>query len=156
MQLGHIARLRRPIIHLRVNVQGVVAAPRRPRFFVPDPLKIGGLRSRTGAGDQQIASVMEQQLHQPRVAASVFGDSPIGRHVGRGFALTEMKGYPIKEPGMILKMPISYIRILLVSDGPDRLGGYPLRVALGIARADARIELVAALKYKVAAVAPVT
>src|SRR4051812_11801407 len=41
--VGKIGDLRRPVIHLRVDVDRPIAAPGRAHQLVPDPLKIRGL-----------------------------------------------------------------------------------------------------------------
>ena len=46
MALREVGRLGRPVVHLRVDVDGVVAAPRRPDLVVPDALQVGRLRAR--------------------------------------------------------------------------------------------------------------
>src|ERR1039458_7336806 len=48
---------RRPIVHFRVDVRRVVAAPRRVQKLVPKALQIGRLRTPAGTGDQKIAPV---------------------------------------------------------------------------------------------------
>lgn len=40
MQLGQIGDLCWPIIHLRIDIQCVIAAPRRPGILVPDALEV--------------------------------------------------------------------------------------------------------------------
>ena len=35
VHLRQIGQLRRPVIHLRVDIDGIVRAPGRPQFFIP-------------------------------------------------------------------------------------------------------------------------
>ena len=44
--LGEIGRLRRPVVHLRVDVDGVFRAPGRRHLVVPQALQVGGLSAR--------------------------------------------------------------------------------------------------------------
>ena len=53
--------LHRPVVHLRVDVDGVVGAPRGAQVLVPNALEVGGLGAGPGAGDNQIAAVLVQQ-----------------------------------------------------------------------------------------------
>ena len=50
-----------PVVHFRVDVDGEVGAPRSAEMLVPDALEVGGLGSGTGAGDDQIPSVLIEQ-----------------------------------------------------------------------------------------------
>jgi len=54
-------RLGGPVVHLRVDVDRVLAAPGRTHAVVPDALEVGRLCARPGAGDQQVASELEVQ-----------------------------------------------------------------------------------------------
>ena len=58
MQLGKIARLGNPVVHLHVDVGVVVSVPRRVACVRPKSLEIRRQTARTGAGYQQIASVV--------------------------------------------------------------------------------------------------
>ncbi len=92
--LGQIRRLRRPVVHLGVDVDRVVAAPRRPHVRVPDALQVERGRTRPGAADEQVAPELEVERLEAgvgcagRVAAqadvgrgAVFGPAPeIQRH----------------------------------------------------------------------------
>ncbi|MNE96393.1 hypothetical protein D3C80_1945940 [compost metagenome] len=63
MQLSQVADLCRPVIHLGVNVQRIIGAPWRSCLLVPNPLQIGWLCTRAGAGNKQVSAIVEQQLH---------------------------------------------------------------------------------------------
>ncbi|MNV46462.1 hypothetical protein D3C71_1382950 [compost metagenome] len=64
MALSQAAVLRRPIIHLGVDVNRILTVPRRPEAVVPNTLQIGGQRTGPAAGYEQIAPVMEIQGDQ--------------------------------------------------------------------------------------------
>ena len=80
VQLGEVGRFRRPVVHLRVDVDRVVRAPRRPDVFVPDALEVGRLRAGPARRDQQVAAVLEEQLDEFGSAARG-GDPAIGRRI---------------------------------------------------------------------------
>ena len=61
---GQVAGLRGPVVHLGVGVDGVIAAPGRSEAIIPKALQVGGQRMGTGAGNQQISSVLEEQRYQ--------------------------------------------------------------------------------------------
>ena len=46
MTFGEVEHFRNPIVHLNIDVDVVVRIPTRRDPFYPDPLKIGGHRSR--------------------------------------------------------------------------------------------------------------
>ena len=79
VQLGEVGRLGRPVVHLGVDVDRVVRAPRRPQLVVPDALQVRRLRARAAAGDQQVAAVLEQQLDELRIRGAELHDPLIGR-----------------------------------------------------------------------------
>ena len=60
----HSARLRdlgRPVVHLGVDVDGVLAVPGRLELVVPDALQVGRLAAGAARRDQQVAAVLEEQ-----------------------------------------------------------------------------------------------
>ena len=67
MALRKIANLRRPVVHLNVDVCGVFTFPRRFERVIPDSLEIGGLRTGPGAGDKKIPSELKIERFQLRV-----------------------------------------------------------------------------------------
>ena len=65
------AYLRRPVIHLSINVGRIIRSPRRLNVPVPDALQIGRHITRSGTGYQQIASELVIELFQVVVRLSV-------------------------------------------------------------------------------------
>jgi hypothetical protein len=49
-------RLRRPIVHLQIDIGGPLAAPPGPQTLIPDALQIRGLTARAGGRDEQISA----------------------------------------------------------------------------------------------------
>ncbi|MNN13857.1 hypothetical protein D3C81_1269030 [compost metagenome] len=47
VHFGHIAGFCWPIVHLSIDIERIIAAPRSPSLFVPYTLKIGWLGSRS-------------------------------------------------------------------------------------------------------------
>ena len=67
-QVGH---LRRPVIHLGVDVERPVGAPRRTHGVVPDPLQIRREAAGARAGDQQVATVLVKQRGQAGIGLAL-------------------------------------------------------------------------------------
>ena len=78
--LGEVAHLHRPVVHLRVDIDGVLAVPGRLKLAVPHALEVGGQRARPAGGDGQVAAKGEVQGHQPQVLLPVLdaGQARIG------------------------------------------------------------------------------
>ena len=85
--LGEVRHLGGPHVHLGIDVDRPVAAPGGAHLVVPDPLEIGGLAARPGAGDQEVAAVLEVERHQPRIVGPELPHALVGgqppRLVGR-------------------------------------------------------------------------
>ena len=79
-QFRQVADLGEPVIHLNVDVDVVVGAPRRFIVLAPDALQIRREFS-ARAGYQQIAAEIEIQLGQPRIVFGL-GDPAVGRNIG--------------------------------------------------------------------------
>ena len=84
-RLGQVGRERRPVVHLGVDVDGVLAAPRRRHAVVPEALQVRRLRTRPRAGDEQVAAVLEVERGEARIAAVA---EPAHALVGRARAST--------------------------------------------------------------------
>ena len=61
MALREVRHLGGPVVHLGVDVDGVVRAPGRVEVMIPDPLEVRGLGAGTRRRNQEIAPVLEQQ-----------------------------------------------------------------------------------------------
>ena len=59
MHLWHGTSLCSPIVLLYVDVARVVARPRRKQVLVPQSLQVGRHLRRSGAGDEEIAAILE-------------------------------------------------------------------------------------------------
>lgn len=71
-QFVKITRTGHPVIHLGIDIYRIIALPRRDPVAVPDTLQVCRLRARSGTGNQQIPSIIKQQLLQPRILAVFF------------------------------------------------------------------------------------
>ena len=69
--LGEVRHLGGPVVHLGVDVDRVLAAPGGVHVVVPEALEVRGLGARPGAGDQQVAPVLEVGRGEPGVARSL-------------------------------------------------------------------------------------
>ncbi len=65
--LAEVRALRRPVVHLDVDVGGVLAPPGGVEQLVPDALEVGRLVARPAAGDEQVAPELEVERRQRRV-----------------------------------------------------------------------------------------
>ncbi len=79
MHLRQICSLRRPVVHLRIDVDRIVGAPRRAQVLVPDALQVRRKGSRSGACYQQIAAILEQQ----RISGGIHVLIPVGKPLRR-------------------------------------------------------------------------
>ena len=68
-RLGQVRRQRRPVVHLGVDVDGVLAAPRRRHALVPEALQVRRLRTGPRAGDEQVAAVLEVERGETGIVA---------------------------------------------------------------------------------------
>ena len=64
MQLREVGHLRRPMIHLQIDVQVIVSIPRRMDRVAPESLQVGRQQADTRRGDQQVATELEVKRHQ--------------------------------------------------------------------------------------------
>ena len=67
---GRLRHLGRPVVHLGVDVDRVLAAPAGRDRLIPDSLEVGGLPAGPAAGDQEIATELEAEGFQVRIDSS--------------------------------------------------------------------------------------
>ena len=81
--LGQIAAFRRPVIHLRIDIDGVFRSPGRSKILIPKSLQGQGQRARAASRNHEIPSVLEQQLLKRDVLTTLRqkSQSLIGGHV---------------------------------------------------------------------------
>ena len=110
MALSQVGLLRRPVVHLDVDVRVIVAVPRRPVALVPDSLKVGRQAPWPGTADQQVAAVLEEEALQFGVfRAALVGGKPLvrwqgGEVVGR-FARVEKYSRRYLTPPLVYETP---------------------------------------------------
>ncbi len=131
--LGQIADFRRPVVHLGVDVDGVLAAPVRNDRFVPNALEVGGLAAGPAAGGQDIAPELEAQgLQVDVVLAFAHRLDPLvgGLVIHRPVADVQM--HPAHQPAKVLFVPAAQSRVVLVRHaGQDPLADHS-RVAADV------------------------
>ena len=71
-QFMKITRTGHPVVHLGIDVYRIIALPGRDSVAVPDSLQICRLCPRSGTGNQQIPTIIKQQLLQSRILAVFF------------------------------------------------------------------------------------
>ena len=127
MALGEVRRLRRPVVHLAVDVHRPVGAPRRADVLVPDALQVGGLGAGAGARDEQVAAVLEDEGHERGVLAVAVGaEALVGRAVGGRRA--EVEPHPAEEAGVVGDVRVAERRERL----RRRRGERPSRRGVGV------------------------
>ncbi len=85
LTFGQVRRQRRPVVHFRIDVAGVLAVPGRVERIVPDALQIGRLPALATGRNEQIAAVLEEERGQIGiVAVAEVAEADVGRFVGGG------------------------------------------------------------------------
>ena len=64
LTFAQVASLSHPVIHLRVDINGIITAPGGTHPVVPDSLEVCTLASRSGGTDHQVSGIMEHHLCQ--------------------------------------------------------------------------------------------
>ena len=104
--VGQAAAFRGPVVHFRVDVNGVFAAPRRVGIFVPDALQIRGQQGvGAAAGNQQVAPEVEVKRREAVVAfpgaeaiQALVGRKRVERRVVPEFQLHAAEKFPVFVP----------------------------------------------------------
>ena len=71
MELGEVRHFRRPVIHLQVDVEVIVAVPRREHAVVPQPLQVRGEPARAAARNQQIAAELKVERFEAEIGLTL-------------------------------------------------------------------------------------
>ena len=80
VELGKVGGLHRPVVHLRIDVDGIFTVPRCIFAVVPNALQVCRLSTRLGRGDEQIATIVIHQRHHRHIlAARKFLQALVGR-----------------------------------------------------------------------------
>ena len=67
LAFGQVRQFGRPIIHFRVDVNRVTTVPGRDRVFIPHPLQVQRLPTRTRSADHQVTAELEKKGCQFRI-----------------------------------------------------------------------------------------
>ena len=131
MCLGEAGRFGRPVVHLGVDVDRVLAVPRRLVQVVPQALQVGRLATAATGSDQQVAAILEQQCHQLGIRArgEAF-DTRIGRFCSR-LGRAQVQAHALEQLAMAVRTLVAQ---RLVRDGCCL--GQHRRVPLGGISAD--------------------
>ena len=97
--LGEVGQLRRPIVHLGINIERIVGTPGRGHRFIPDTLQGGGDTPGARTRDQQVASVVEKQRGQRRIITAFRkpDQTLLSAQYVRCGGIAKVKRYPMKE-----------------------------------------------------------
>ena len=83
VEVRQACHLGRPVVHLQVDVGGVLAVPGRCQLVVPDALQVGGLSSGLRGTDEQVTAEGEIGRHEPVVVVvGKVDDALVGGQVG--------------------------------------------------------------------------
>ncbi|OQC05012.1 MAG: hypothetical protein BWX80_02239 [Candidatus Hydrogenedentes bacterium ADurb.Bin101] len=104
MQVGD---LRRPVVHLVIDVMVIVGIPRRLDMVAPDALQVGGQRARSRTGQEQVATELEIQGHERRIffAPAQGAQSFIDRYTVF-IGSVQAQRHPVHKCGMIVHMGV--------------------------------------------------
>ena len=69
VQFRKVADFSGPVVHLRVDIDGVLAVPGRLHLIVPFALKIRGHRSGTAARNQQVTSKLKVECFECEIVS---------------------------------------------------------------------------------------
>src|SRR5690554_3989448 len=98
MALRQVAHFSRPVIHLRIDVDRVVAAPRRAELVIPYALQICRLSTGPGTGDEQITPILKQELDETGIAGTILDDALVRRQIVPGVtSVPQRQGDPVKQ-----------------------------------------------------------
>ena len=102
---GQVADLCGPVVHLDVDIDVVIAVPRRFDVLVPDTLEVCRHAAGTRTGHQKITAELKVQGAQGRiVGATLHGLQPlIGRFV-HSSGLTEIQRHPAEQSPVLGKV----------------------------------------------------
>ena len=67
LRLGKISHERRPVVHLGIDVDGVLRVPRCIHLVVPNTLQVGGLSAGLARRDEQVATVLHHERHHVEI-----------------------------------------------------------------------------------------
>ena len=97
----------RPVVHLHVDVEVVVAVPRRLDALGPEALQVGGHVARARAADQQVPAEVEVERRQRRVGAALgqrrvpFVGRQRGRRAALGLAVVKLDAHAVEVAAVV-------------------------------------------------------
>ena len=102
---GEIGHLGGPVVHFRVNVEGIFAAPVGKEVLAPSALEVAGLAAFPAAGNRDIAAELEELGLQVRIRLSLLEGR--NAHIGGlGIlrAVSHGEVHPAHEAGEVLQV----------------------------------------------------
>ena len=107
MEFAQASLLGRPVIFLEVDVDRVVAAPRRVHIFIPESLEVGRDAASPGGRDEQVAPVLVIERLQLRIGLSLVRiqlQLLVRREAADLFrGVSEPEVHPAEEPAVVLQ-----------------------------------------------------
>ena len=131
--LGEIRDLRRPVVHLEVDVDRELAVPGRLVALVPDPLEICRQRPRATRSEEQVAPELEVELGQAGIIGARLDALEAGVRRKRLELGIGMLGKPesdtAHERAMTLDVPGTELVVRHRRRGVEHLDARPLGIA---------------------------
>ena len=120
--LGEVGDLGGPVVHLRVHVDRVFAAPVGEQVLAPAALQVAGLAACPAAGHRDVAAELEEFRQEVRIGLAFLegSDSLIGRNAVLP-AIPDIQMDPAHQAGEILEMRLLELLEALALDGGENL-----------------------------------
>ena len=129
MGLSEVGHLRRPVVHLGIDVEGILAVPCGVGAIVPDTLQVSRLSPRLRRGDQQVTAELSEQRHQGRILCFFErGDSLCGGQPLDIDLLSQVKGEAVKLAAVDLGMPFERFVVSLCECCVQQVSGHCCRI----------------------------
>ena len=128
-QFGQIGVESRPIVHLYVDVVGIVTVPGGQLVLVPYALQSGWESTFAGTADKQITSVMKKQLFQIRILLSglVCSQQAVGGKIAFG---ADIQLHPFGKRGEVVNVSGTQLAISFLGGFYKALGYFCVRVVI--------------------------
>ena len=100
-QIAEVGRLRRPVVHLRVDVGRVLRVPHGVHVVVPNPLQVRRLRAGTRRRNQNVAPEVVNQRRQARVGPRLNRLLPLVRWEVAIFRMRQLQRSATEQPPVV-------------------------------------------------------
>ena len=115
---GQVHPVGRPVVHLGIDVDGVVAVPRREDQVVPQALERGRLSALAAGGNGQVSAIVEQQRIERQILLAVL--VPVEPLVGGQqlfVSAAQIQRHAVVKRAVILYVPLPKLLIAALRRG---------------------------------------